>query len=231
MKAGLVIFLLLVVHPTAVLSAPVLPLCADTVEIDGNCTIVTPIVSTCSNYTYNILNTSSGLDALENTSLIQLNQSIYYFNFTQPSGDYLVRICDGTTREVRVVGDDVTYATGIAIIFVSLLGMIGAISFFVANQRGQTDRYVELLLTGLKFLIVLTIPWFIVLGTSLATNIAEDANASAAVVSLLNTFYRIVFYLSWLYMVIMFIIAAIMMFNWLLKVPGETQKVFRGGER
>lgn len=87
-----------------VVAAPTYEICEDTREIYANCTMVTPTLN-CNVYNYNITNVSNGGHVSEELSLTLLNDSMYYFNFTQPKGDYIVTLCDGSTREVRVKGD------------------------------------------------------------------------------------------------------------------------------
>ena len=80
-----------------------LPMCEDSPKIKTNCSMVTPSI-TCSLYNYSIFNTSGA--RLEFGNLTQLNDSIYYFNFTLMEGEYLVKICDGAVREVVIEEGD-----------------------------------------------------------------------------------------------------------------------------
>jgi hypothetical protein len=79
-------------------------ICEDKINIGQNCTMLAPTI-TCINYNYSIYNKT--LDLLQFGSLTTINNERYYFNFSMPQGDYLVQLCDGTTREIRVTfGDD-----------------------------------------------------------------------------------------------------------------------------
>ena len=65
----------------------------------------------------------------DNTSLEQINSSLYYFNFSQPEGDYIVHLCDDSTREIKVGGqrDFMTLAVIVAIpLIMGFFLLIGA---------------------------------------------------------------------------------------------------------
>ncbi len=59
----------------------------------------------CGNYSYQIINTTNK-NIVKNGSLGTMNLNTYYFNFTQPKGEYLVVLCDNSTRQVRVTSED-----------------------------------------------------------------------------------------------------------------------------
>lgn len=69
-----------------------------------SCTMLTPEIS-CTNNSYVIYNSSTGR-IVQNESLTALNNSIFQFNFTESTGGYIVRLCDGSTREITVKGDE-----------------------------------------------------------------------------------------------------------------------------
>ena len=113
-----------------------MPLCEDTPTISNNCTMVTPVI-TCSNYNYTILNTTG--HHIESGNLSHLNSSVYYFNFSQPSGQYIVVLCDGGLREV-IVEEDENTMIAVAITF----GIIGTLFFYLGykmlNDRAKDDE-------------------------------------------------------------------------------------------
>lgn len=98
-------------------------MCTDTREIRLNCTMITPNLN-CVNYTYDIYNIS-GFPVVDDGNLSLLNSSIYYFNLTVSAGDYVIELCDGSIREVRVV-DEEDKLIGIVLmfIFVALLFIV-----------------------------------------------------------------------------------------------------------
>ena len=87
-----------------VTGANALDMCDNTPFVETNCKMVTPSIN-CSVYNYTIYN-SINQSIIEESSLSKLNGTIYFFNFTKPTGDYLIKLCDGTTRELRVGKED-----------------------------------------------------------------------------------------------------------------------------
>ena len=108
-----------------------LPMCEDTIEISSNCAMVTPSVN-CTTYT--IINTE-GVN-VSSGDLTHLYDTIYYFNFTEGSGDYVVQLCDLTTREVRVKqGED--RLIGLAMIIGIVLAFFIVLTIFFALIKNQ----------------------------------------------------------------------------------------------
>lgn len=109
-------------------------LCGDGKEVNTNCTLVTPELS-CGTYNYSIFNHTGG--KVDNGSLGVFNaaDSIYYINFSQGKGDYLVVLCDGTTREVSA------YNGGIGMLGVLIiLPLIMAFIFIYAGVHMGDDH-------------------------------------------------------------------------------------------
>lgn len=77
--------------------------CEDVLIPGMSCTMITPSLS-CTNYSYDIVNIEGQI--VLTSPLILLNQSIYQFQFNQSAGDYVVRLCDNTTRVMRVTSED-----------------------------------------------------------------------------------------------------------------------------
>lgn len=96
------ILLLLMLIPI-VYSEP-LPMCEATREIFTNCTMITPTLTGCPSFNYTVFNTSGVLELEKN--LTSLGNNLYSLNFTQGKGDYVVKLCDQTTREIRVKEED-----------------------------------------------------------------------------------------------------------------------------
>ena len=131
------------------LATATLPMCEDKVEINTNCTMVTPVINYCSAYNYSIYNTSGTLTTNGVLTNLTDNTGIYYFNFTETEGDYIIQLCDNTTREVRVKEDDGDAKMIIAAVI--LLPMIlAALLMFVAF--GLSDEH-KLIKTLLYFLV------------------------------------------------------------------------------
>ena len=113
--------------------------------MDGNktCMMVTPSIL-CDNYTYDIIN-GDGL-IIEEDNLTLLNQSIYYFNFSQGLGDYLVRLCNGVTREVYVGGKD-RMVLGIITLIPLIFGLFMIIGAATLGEDHNVLRIFLFLLT------------------------------------------------------------------------------------
>ena len=79
--------------------------CEETISIGQNCTMLSPELTTCTNYNYEIYSLAG---YIANGSLSVVNDSIYslLFNYTQAEGGYIVKVCDGSTREIYVKGDE-----------------------------------------------------------------------------------------------------------------------------
>jgi hypothetical protein len=109
----LILFLMMVGVVTA------LDFCNDPQAPNQSCKLVTPAI-TCTVYNYSIINSSG---QIINSSTLQLfNNSVYWLNFTEPRGDYLILLCDGSTRSIRVgEGSDMLIALIIAIIIIPFL--------------------------------------------------------------------------------------------------------------
>lgn len=73
-------------------------ICEDRLDNGSSCLMLSPTIS-CTTYDIIQSNTSS---IVSGGNLTNLNGSIYYFNFTEGAGDYIIRLCDGSTREFRV---------------------------------------------------------------------------------------------------------------------------------
>ena len=126
-KNILLIFLLICLIPLA----NALDICTDTKEISQPCQMMTPSMN-CTDYNYSILSTNGTI--VETGNLTLVNLTVYSFNFTQGEGDYVIYLCDETTREVRVTTEDDTLIAiilmfAISIIFFSILGFVGKVGF------------------------------------------------------------------------------------------------------
>lgn len=99
------------------------PTCEDLQQINQNCTMITPYLDQCTIYNYTIYNTTNASRSkiVEESTLLLLNNSIYYLNFTQPEGSYIIKLCDGTTREIKVTEEDSGKMIIAALILVPLL--------------------------------------------------------------------------------------------------------------
>lgn len=82
-------------------------------------------------------------------------ESIYYFNFTEGEGDYVVKLCDGTTREVRVTDEEGKMLIAVMVLAPMLLGfmfLIGAVSL---GDEHKALKIFLLLLSPLTFFVTM----------------------------------------------------------------------------
>lgn len=101
----LTIAILVVVAVLGVVATPY-PMCEGKKEIVGNCTMLTPTLTNCTTYAYTVVNLTGHQIENESLSNFSYSRNIYQLNFTQGPGDYIITLCDGTTREIRVKGED-----------------------------------------------------------------------------------------------------------------------------
>jgi len=84
-------------------SVNALDVCDEPVQPNYSCKILTPEIY-CSLYTYKVLNSNGTI--IDSGNLTLFNGYVYSFNFSQGQGEYLLYLCDGTTREIIVKEDE-----------------------------------------------------------------------------------------------------------------------------
>lgn len=131
--------------------------CMDTVLPGENCTMLTPTI-TCTVYTYIIYNASHNVT---NGTLTLVEDDIYSFEFNESEGDYIVKICDGSTREIKVVESE-----SMMLAMVLGIGIIAAIFLFVAFKLEEQHFLLKLLLLIFTFIIIILIPSTLISGVS-----------------------------------------------------------------
>jgi len=126
-----------------------LEMCQSTVGISSNCTMLTPTL-TCSAYNYTITNLTGS--QVMNGSLAVLTGSIYQFNFTEGEGDYIVQLCDGTTREVSVeVEESSMMILAVIILLPMLLSLIMLVGAATMGENHAALRIGLFLLSIIPF--------------------------------------------------------------------------------
>jgi len=128
-----------------------LDMCEDSILINSNCTMLTPALN-CSITNYEILNLSGTVLVSENLTLL-LND-IYQFNISLSKGDYIARLCDGTTREFRIEEEDNEMIIAIIIMLpmiLSLFLLIGAAT--LDQQHHKTLKIFLFLLSPIPFFV------------------------------------------------------------------------------
>lgn len=114
-----------------------------------NCTIVTPSIS-CDTYNYTIIDISTG-EAILNDTLIWLKEDIYYFIFNQTVGEYTIRLCDGSTKQVSVSGGNNMWQGSLILIPVifGLFCLVGAATLGKQHDVLRTALFLLSLITVL----------------------------------------------------------------------------------
>jgi len=139
-------------------------ICEEVVSPNVTCRMITPPI-TCATYNYTVLNLTGSI--LTQDSLNLLNSSVYYFNFTENQvGGYIVKLCDGRSREVyvREEGNSMWLA-----IIISLLGMtflFGFIAFNIKNRKLKNVKVLMVLLTIVNTFMLGLLPLAITLNPS-----------------------------------------------------------------
>ena len=157
-----------------------LPMCEDVIYIGQNCTMLTPSLN-CSTYNYDILNATSHLVIIDDAALTQLNETIYYFNFTLTTEEtsYLVRLCDGSTREVPIEAEGKDeMIIGIAIVMSVML------AFLIVSSMKLNDSHWPLKVGF--FYTAIGFGWGFI---NLAMRWAEDGSASTGITTTLDGIY------------------------------------------
>lgn len=130
-------------------------MCSSDKEVSENCTMVTPTLTGCASYDYTIYNSTNGAEVVAATPLTDFGNDLYAFNFTQSEGDYIVKLCDGSTREVasRPKRDYMIIA---AIILMPMI--LGLFLLLGANGLGDDHAVMRLfmfLLSPIMFIVSL----------------------------------------------------------------------------
>lgn len=124
--------------------------CGDSVGIQENCTMFSPII-TCASYTYKVFNATGNHSG---GTLTQVNGSIYRFTFNASTsvGGYVVELCDGSTREITVRGDNNDMvAVAIAILLVSILAFVLYVQRSFEGEAKEFTEWIRHMLTVFGF--------------------------------------------------------------------------------
>ena len=118
-------------------------LCEDTPEITGECTMVTPVI-TCASYNYTVVNNSGTL--VETGSLSNFSTGTYYFNWTIGKGEYVTILCDGTSREITVLGEESDMSLSITLFVLALTFGVFFLPFKMKHM--SKNKYLDAVLKG-----------------------------------------------------------------------------------
>ena len=174
-------------------------LCQNEVPITQNCTMLTPVVTGCSDYNYTIINSTSGV-ILEEDALISLQDDIYYFNFSQPIGGYIVKLCDDSTREITVGVKSKMATWEIALVF----GLLAAAFFLLLLAFKGDNQQLPLKLafiTGAMGFLLFALQANIAIIDANEVNI-DDTTAFNGLIGISEGAYQVMLYILWLFIAI-----------------------------
>lgn len=155
---------------------------------DRNCTMLTPELTCTGTYNYTIFNISG--QVITNDTLTLLNSSIYYLTFNHTVSECgngcIVRLCDGTTREINVGDEDMALSLIVGLGLASFLFL--AIAFKLDTEKHPIMKHIALLFSLFPLMLIPVV------------NIdATVANASFA--KIIAWFFRILAAYTLLYMI------------------------------
>lgn len=93
-------------------------LCINPVYANSSCCIVTPVVY-CSDYTYELYNNNAVL--IDSGVMMPFVNDTFYFMFNQDIGTYYAKICDDSTRQLIVEGDNMIGLTSDTWLLITLI--------------------------------------------------------------------------------------------------------------
>ena len=166
--------------------ATAIEMCEDVVQPDKECRLVTPVLSCYTNAS--IFNKENGhLIESQNMTILNRTSELYYINFTQSKGDYIVALCDNSTRELYVQGDDEMASLSIGI-FVLLV----ALSFFIVPiivKKFSDNWFVDLIIRRSSLVMGL---YLMMMNAAIFSTISE-----AAGLGLENEMFRYMWMFGW----------------------------------
>lgn len=168
--------------------------CDDTPEPNKKCVFVTPPIN-CSIYDYTIYNNET---INETGNLSSYKDDLYQFNFSKAYGEYVIKLCDGTSREVYVGGDELSNLSFI----IGVIGIVGAFLYF-SFKLGKEHEFLKTALALFSIFLLALIPYFLL-----------DNNETIST----TLFYQLYIYFIWIFTAYIFIYFMIKVFNYLAGV-------------
>lgn len=130
-----IIFILIISFANAII-------CTDYQQVNQTCTLTTAS-TICATYNYKIYNQTNDIQETGNLSYYGPTD-IYYFNFSQPEGQYIIQTCDGSTRQITVGAQGDNNMIIGALILIPLL--FAAILLYWMNSLSEEHNILKLLL-------------------------------------------------------------------------------------
>jgi len=150
---------------TPVITAKNIDTCEDMISPGTTCTAITPPLN-CNYYQLYHINGT----LLNTTIMKEFNGSMYLFNFSQPTGEYIIKLCDNTTAREFVVGEDTEMGWIAIIVALSVMTFIFLIAAINIKER-KLDG-----LKGLLWLLSITNGFMIGATTYIISLHPEDAS-------------------------------------------------------
>ena len=97
-------------------------ICINPILYNTTCCVVTPEIS-CAIYDYQLFTNAGELIETGNLSVYNDTLTSYFFNFQKDVGTYYVKICDGSTKQLIVQGDNMIALTPNTWLLITLIGL------------------------------------------------------------------------------------------------------------
>lgn len=150
MKKTLLIIILMIITTNTALGVD---MCGDVVTPNEECVLVTPVVVGCADFNYSVTNVNTNT-TVDSGNLTGFYDDIYLINFSQPRGDYLVKLCDDTTREITSGGDDEMAWNSILIALIAMTAVLGVTSFMIQDKNLKPIKMVFFVLFVVNGLMI-----------------------------------------------------------------------------
>ena len=157
-------------------------ICEERIAPGKKCTMLTPFLS-CTTYDYVIYDKVSNTT---NGTLTEMEDGIYYFNFSEAKGDYIIKLCDNSTREIIVGGEDEMASLAIVIFILTII-----LGLFVIPFKTRFARS-DILNDALKRCCWILALWLLSLSTAMVATIADNAG-----IELLSELFLFMFLINW----------------------------------
>ena len=199
-------------------------ICEDRLDNGSWCLMMTPSIS-CNQYDIIVDN---GTIVQDDQALTLLNNSIYYFNFTEETGNYLIQLCDNSTREFRVTE---SYDTKfdkeedarmyIAIVFIIGILMVSFIVLAIKAKDFSEERLLNNSMSMLFFFMALGLS---IIGLQIAVEMSLAGALSSDITTLISAGYKIALWTLYVMVAIVFIVGIYNLFMYMRNASGLVRK-------
>jgi len=187
----------------------------------------TPNPIGCDN-TYSILNVENDTIMVDDAALTQLQDGGFYFNFTQEVGNYLIVLCDNSTRHFRVTEtyDEKFNKEEDARMYIAIVIIIGVLimGFIVLAIKARDFFKEKLLSTSISMLFFFMALGLAIVGLQIAKEMALAGSLSTDVTTLITTGYKIALWTLYVMVFIVFIIGLYNLFMYGKNTSGLVRK-------